>query len=95
MIDVSANNRNITWSLWRDNTLIGFVSGNVATSNRAQFLAIHIVDPVSGWPAGTTTVTYSLRCGIDAGGGTWYLGRGSTATMGGANRISWTIAEVA
>lgn len=90
MCDSSNNNRNITLALFRNGVLIGFSTTNVGSSNRPQQLNIHVVDQL---PAGTTTATYMLRCGIDAGG-TWYLGRGYTSNMGGANRLSWTIMEM-
>lgn len=89
MIDTGTNNRTMTWALFRDNTLIAFNSTNVATGGRPQSLAIHVVDV----PGSVTPVTYSLRAGMDSNA-TWYLGRSTTATLGGANRCSWTIKEI-
>jgi hypothetical protein len=91
MVDSSNNNRNVTLTLFRNGTLIGFSTVNVASANRPQQIALHVVDVL---PVGTTTATYMLRCGMD-GSGTWYLGRGYTSTMGSTNRLSWTIKEIA
>jgi hypothetical protein len=91
MADTSVNNRNVTLSLFRNGTLIGFTTVNVASANRPQEISLHVVDVL---PVGTTTATYTMRCGMD-GSGTWYLGRGYTSTMGGVNRLSWTLMEIA
>lgn len=91
MVDCSVNNRNLTFSVFRGTTLIAFSTVNIASANRPQQNSLHVVDTL---PAGTTSATYSVRCGLD-NSGTWYLGRGYTSTMGGVNRLSWTIKEIA
>jgi hypothetical protein len=88
-VDTSSNNRTITIAFYRGTTLIGFTLANISGFGRPESFSLHVVDI----PGVLTPVTYSCRIGVDSST-TWYLGRGSSDSMGGANRLSWTIAEV-
>lgn len=89
VVDSNTNNRYVIVSIFRDNTLIGWTSVHIATANRPTPIAIEVTDQNTS----LTPVRYSCRIGISSAA-TWYVGRGSTATMGGANRAAWSIDEV-
>ena len=86
MIDSSNSNTNITISLFRNNTLIGFITSNIATANKPEVASLSVLDS----PNTTAAITYSCRIGIGSAA-TWYIGRASTSTMGGVNNSGWSI----
>jgi hypothetical protein len=86
MVD-NSNNGNLSMAIFKGNTLIGVTGINIA-GNKAAGMAISVNDPVTS----LTPVTYSCRFGNTAG--TWYQGRGSTTTYGGAITNGWKIDEV-
>jgi hypothetical protein len=88
MIDSSYSNNNITVAVFRGNTLVGFITKNIATSNRPGTFSLSIKDS----PGVNTAVTYTCRIGCSYAA-TWYLGRGASATMGGVNNSGWTLEE--
>lgn len=70
------------------------VSGFLSSSdvNGARQASIHFVHQ----PGTTSSITYSMRIGITAGSGIWYLGRGSDGAhdFGGNNNTTWSITEI-
>jgi len=86
-VDTNTNNRTITLTLFRGSTLIAFACVNGNSANRPQSIGFSVVDS----PNTTTPVVYSCRIGV-SGAATWYLGRTSSATVGGPSCLnSWTI----
>ena len=84
--DVSSNNRGIIFSLFRDSTCIAAVIGWQNNSNRPMTTKlIRVVNAINSPnpPQPLVPVTFSVRCGLAGGGGTWYVNRGSGATLGG------------
>lgn len=53
-----------------------------------------LVVRVEDIPNTTSPVTYSARIGTSASNGTWYLGRGENATMGGVNHSAFRLTEM-
>lgn len=88
VVDASNSGRNITITLFRNTTFIGYSTAYISTAGGAQTISIKILDT----PATTANVTYSMRIG--ASSNSWYLGRGVTATFGGANKSTWEIKEI-
>jgi trimeric autotransporter adhesin len=86
--DFSANNHNITLAIFRGTTLVGLVTGNIATSGRPITLGITSVDA----PATTSTITYTVRVGTDAGG-TTTINRNNGATFN-AGISAFVITEI-
>lgn len=87
MVDTSNNGRYVTIAIFKDSSLLGFVSIYNVTANRPTAFSIIVNDIATS----LSSVTYSCRIG--ANGNTWYLGRGATATMGGVNKSGWSIEE--
>lgn len=88
IVDSSVSSATITMALFRNSTYIGHTSVYVRSASNIQQLAMKIVDVTTS----LTPVVYSVRIGIDITG-TWYVGRGVTATMGGTNKTNVTIFE--
>jgi hypothetical protein len=88
VVDASSSARSIIVAVFRNTTFIGYSMAYISTTGGGQSLSIHITDA----PATTSNVTYSCRIGASAN--TWYLGRGASATMGGANSSGWEIKEI-
>lgn len=86
---VATNNRSVTLALFRNSTLIGWTTV-WQDAGAPKSASIKVLDS----PATTAAVTYSLRVGISTSGNTWYIGRTSLATMGGANNAAWSILEI-
>ena len=89
VVDSGSNSRYVTLALFRDNTLIGWTTTFISTANRPQPVSIAVNDQNTS----TTPVKYSCRIGIN-NSATWYVGRGSTNTMGSVNNGAWSIDEV-
>lgn len=89
MIDTSATNLAVTIAIFRNNQLIGFktASSTAYNGNMPCPLGIDLYDQNTS----LVPVTYSCRIGISSG--TWYLGRGKSATQCGVNPSWWSIEE--
>lgn len=91
MADCSNTGSAVTLSLYRDSVLLAVVSQAVSglSGNKPINLKISTNDTTTS----LTAVTYSIRVGNETSG-TWYVGRGSAATMGAVNNAGWAINEV-
>lgn len=89
MCDTGTNNRGVTFAVFRGTTCIVAQTSWISTANRPQAFAIHVRD----LPATTSATTYSVRVGISSGG-TWFVGRGQNATLGGVTGAAWSLLEV-
>lgn len=90
MIDSGTAGRSITVAVFRGTLFIGAVSHYFANATQQRSFALKIIDS----PASTSAQTYSFRIGTSTSGSNWYLGRGSSATLGGTNPTSWVITEL-
>jgi hypothetical protein len=91
-LDSGTANRSITAAVFRGSTCVAATSINIATSGRAQALAVMAVDA----PATVAATVYSLRMGVSTAA-TWYLNQGAVGavTYGGTvNHSDWTITEI-
>lgn len=87
--DCSSTSGIVTMALYRDAVLIGVVSTSTTGIGSApSSLRLMINDPV----VSVVPVTYSCRLG--SSGGTWYQGRGASATLGVSTTNGWKISEV-
>lgn len=89
MVDVSAQNANVTLTLFRDGQLIGLI-GVSSSKSGYDFVTPFILRAIDT-PNTLNPVTYTCRIGVSSG--TWYLGRGQNATYGGVNKCTWSIKE--
>lgn len=89
MVDSGTSNRGVTITIFRDSTLILHRTIWINTTNEPMDFSLKVSDPNTS----LTAKTYSCRIGISSSA-TWYLGRASTATMGGVNNSGWSIDEV-
>jgi hypothetical protein len=90
VVDSGTNGRHVIISMFRNNVLIAWRSAYIVTANRPQTISMRVVDP----NISLDVIDYSCRIGISSNG-TWHVGRGATSTLGGVNRSSWSIEEVA
>jgi len=88
MVSSSTNSRAITIALFRNGILAGFAS-SWQDANEPKVLSIRVLDA----PNTASNVTYSMRIGISSSG-TFYIGRGSSSSMGNSNNSAWTIREI-
>ena len=92
-VDSNVSNRFITFALFRDTTCVSVYCVNVPTAGRLTPAFILAIDA----PATASSVTYSLRVGIDQTA-TWYLNQknGGGITFGGtsASNSAWLIEEL-
>lgn len=90
MTDCSSSSGVVTMNLYKGSVLIGTASTGTSglSGNKPNGVRLLVNDPV----VALTPVTYSCRIGSDVG--TWYQGRGSSATLGGLQTNGWKIDEV-
>lgn len=89
MVEVSNNNRTVTFAIFRGTTCIGSTTQQFSSANVPEWFAFSIVDS----PATTSATTYTIRIGTNSNT-TLYFGRGSAGTMGGINKNAWVIMEL-
>ena len=88
-VDSSSSSGIVTMAIYRDAILIGVAStSTTGLGNAPSSLRLVINDPV----VSLVPVTYSCRLGGSTG--TWYQGRGASATLGGTTNNGWKISEV-
>ena len=90
MIDSGTAARSVTIAVFRGTTFIGATSSYFPNASQQRPFTLKIVDV----PNTTSAVVYSMRIGTSSSGSAWYLGRGTTATLGGANPTAWIITEL-
>jgi hypothetical protein len=89
LVGTGTNNRGITFSLFRDTTLITAVTAWIDTA-KPVVNTIYAVDS----PATTSSITYSVRVGNSTAGNIWYVGQSDNFNFGGTNPSAWTITEI-
>jgi len=92
MVDSDTNGRTITFALFRGSTCIHAVNIYISSSGATKNLIVGFVDS----PATTSSVTYSIRVGIDggsSGSSRWYASQGSSVNYGGKSNTTWSITE--
>lgn len=86
-VDASSSGNHVT---------LGFFRGNTLLTTRTIYCGNNVTTPLSvNWidsPGTASPVSYQLRIGVNSG--TWYLGRGKNATMGGGQNGFWVIREI-
>jgi hypothetical protein len=94
-LSTATGDTNIVVSLFRGTTCIAaYIHGVDAIGFTSASTTWHAMVPFEmvDSPATTAATTYSLRVGITSG--TWYFGRGSSATLAGANTGSYIVQEI-
>jgi hypothetical protein len=90
-VDSSTSNRIVIASLFRGSLNIGSAVWYATGGGRPTTITLAVSDS----PATTNQITYSMRVGIGAGSGTWYVNSTSAGNdLGGALVSSYEITEV-
>lgn len=92
-VSTQANNGTVILALFRGSTCLEtkiqqLEGSGLASAFGSTAISFNVVDA----PATTSSVTYSLRVGIDTG--TWYFGRTFEATHGGTSTGKYIVEEV-
>lgn len=90
-VDCSTSNRVIIISVFRDSVNVGSAIWFATGGGRPNTMTLSAADS----PGTSSPVTYSLRVGIGAGSGTWYVNSTSSGiNLGGALSSNYEISEV-
>lgn len=93
IIDVSSAGAYVSVALFRGATCIDVKSYRSINGGSATTGPIPVSASLVDSPATTSPVTYSIRVGR-ASAGTWYFGRGASATFGGLSAGDYILKEI-
>ncbi len=92
--DLSSNNHNVSCAVWRTvgavNTLVGTQTVTITTSGRPATLSITLLDN----PATTSSITYSIRVGMDSAGTSYVNQTNAGTNLGGSAESAFFVQEI-